>query len=103
MLRRGLETHGMKTAPQAEKIIALRVVTQSVQVQSLTRGVDTWPVAVGRTWVNLTLEAQAADGTRVLIDARNSAASAQRAIDSTVHLALTRLLEDEKFLAYMNR
>jgi hypothetical protein len=97
MLRRALEQHGLTIAPQAEKKVTLRVVVQSMNIQEFR-------FRVARTWVKVALEAQGADGTRILVGGEDSSAeSAQQALDGAVSLALSRLAGDEKFLAYMNR
>jgi hypothetical protein len=97
MLRQALEKQGLTIAPQAEKAITLRVVVQSMTFQEHR-------IRIATTRVKVVLEAQGADGTRILADAENaSTGSAQQALDGAVSLALSRLAGDEKFLAYMNR
>lgn len=52
----------------------------------------------------LILDAQYGDGTKSTIETENtSPATAWRAVDGAIMLAVTRLLRDEQFLAYVNR
>jgi len=96
ILGRGLEKRGLKTAPQAEKTVTLRVVAHSASEQNFP--------GFTQSRVRVALDVLCGDGTRLLTQADNmSPSGAQRAFDGAVLFALNRLLAEEKFLAYMNR
>jgi hypothetical protein len=91
MLARGMEGQGIKVAPDAPKRVTLRVS-------------DPLAAAGYTIYARLNLEARFGDGTSTTIQAENrSPMSADRAFDGAVLFALTRLVGDERFVAYMNK
>lgn len=91
LLDREMAKKDISNSAQASKSITLRVRD----------------VHAGLGWViraSLILEAQYGDGTRSVIATENtSPATAFRAVDGAIMLAVTRLLNDERFIAYVNR
>ena len=91
MLGREMTKKGIAVAPQATKSVTLRV----------------HDVQVSLGWVircSLVLEAQHGDGTKSTIITENSSpGTAWRAVDGAIMLAVSRLLRDEQFLAYVNQ
>ena len=91
MLGKEMQKKGIAVAPQSAKSVTLRV----------------YDVQASPGWVirsSVTLEAQYGDGTKSTIRTENSSPSdAWRAVDGAIMFAVTRLLRDEQFLAYVNR
>jgi hypothetical protein len=91
ILDREMTKKGISNTPQAAKSVALRV-------RDVHSGLG-WHIRA-----SLVLEAQYGDGTKSTIVTENtSPATAQRAVDGAIMLAVTQLLRDEQFLAYVNR
>jgi len=91
LLGREMTKKGIDLAPQSAKSITMRV-----------RDVQASPGWVIRTI--LVLEAQYGDGTKSTIAAENTSPSdAWRAVDGAIMRAVSQLLRDDKFLAYVNR
>ena len=96
MLGRALEKHGVKVAPSAEKVITLRV-------RVLGAGLRIYPF-VGVASARVGLEANLAGVGEFYVESVNgSPGGATRAFDGAVLFTLNQLLEDPKFVAYMNR
>ena len=91
MLGNEMQKKGITVAPQSAKSVTLRV----------------YDVQASPGWVirsSLALEALYGDGTQSTIRAENTSPSdAWRAVDGALMFAVTRLLRDEQFLAYVNR
>ncbi len=90
MLGREMQKKSVAVDPKAAKTVTLRVYDVSA-----THG---WVIETV-----LTLEAQYGDGTKSTIKSENSSPSdAWRAVDGSLMIAVSRLLGDDKFLAYVN-
>lgn len=95
MLRRALEKQGLAAGPGG-KTVTLRVQQPSAYVRMLP--------FVTQTFATLTLDAEFGDGTRTSLRADNqSPMSGPRAFEGAVLFALNKLVNDERFIAYMNR
>ena len=95
VLRRHFEKNGIKVVPQAGKTVTLSV--QNV-TETLRGG------GYGGIHMQLALEARYANGTSSLVAAENtSPADAGRVLDGALLFAITKLLNDERFVAYVNR
>ena len=82
---------GISNSPQAAKSVTLRIFNVHAN--------PGWTIRA-----SLALEAQYGDGTKSAIVTDNSSpANAWRAVDGAIMIAVSRLLSDEKFLAYVNR
>jgi len=91
LLGREMTKKGTDLSPQSAKTITLRV-----------RDVHANPGWVIRS--DLVLEAQYGDGTNSTIASENTSPSdAWRAVDGAIMRAVSQLLRDDKFLAYVNR
>ncbi len=91
MLGREMQKKSVAVGPKAAKAVALRVYDVSASYGWWTIGSV------------LTLEAQYGDGTKSTIKSENSSPSdAWRAVDGSLMIAVSRLLGDDKFLAYVN-
>lgn len=91
LLGREMTKKGTDLSPQSAKTITLRV-----------RDVQASPGWVIRSV--LVLEAQYGDGTISTIASENTSPSdAWRAVDGAIMRAVSQLLRDDKFLAYVNR
>jgi hypothetical protein len=91
MLGREMGKKGVTVAPQAAKSVTLRVFGVT--------GEPGWTIRV-----TLSLEAQYGDGTKSTIRTENSSPSdAWRALDGALMFAVSRLLRDDEFLAYVNK
>jgi hypothetical protein len=91
MVRRELEVKGVAMSPDAEKTVVLKVV-----YPSWVRGM--WTMR-GR----VTLQAALGNGEQVTIDADyQTGGNAMRAFNGSILRAVTGLLEDEVFAAYVN-
>lgn len=90
MLGREMQKKSVAVDPKAAKTLTLRV----------------YDVSASHGWVIgsvLTLEALYGDGTKSTITTKNSSPSdAWRAVDGSLMFAVSQLLGDEKFLAYVN-
>jgi len=87
---------GIDLSPQAAKSVTLRV-------HDLRVNVIPYPI-VPKYESSLVLEAQYADGTKsVIATDNNSPGDISRAFSGAIMRAVTRLLRDENFLAYVNR
>ena len=87
---------GIDLSPQAAKSVTLRV-------HDVRANFVPYPV-VTKHLSSLALEAQYGDGTKSVIAAdNNSPGDAPRAVSGAIMRAVTRLLGDENFLAYVNR
>ena len=90
MLGREMQKKSVAVDPNAAKTVTLRV----------------YDVSASPGWVIesvLTLEARYGDGTKSTITTKNSSPSdAWRAVDGSLMFAVSRLLGDDKFLAYVN-
>ncbi len=91
MVQRELRDRGVAMSPAAEKTVVLKM---------------THPNWVRGTWTmkgRVSLEAALGNGERVEIDAENqTAGNAMRAFNGAILLAVTDLLKDEVFAAYLN-
>jgi hypothetical protein len=92
MLSRALEKQGITTSEQAEKRITLRVRAQGYRMQVFR-------------WTGIViLDAELGDGTRISYPNESlSPKGWENAFDGAVLFALQDLLEDERFVAYMNK
>jgi hypothetical protein len=90
MLGRALRKHGIAAGPGGDKKITLRIVRAAV-------------VSAPSAPAQAILEAQFGDGTMTTVAADNRGFSAPRALDGAVLFTLNQLLNDPKFVAYMNR
>lgn len=91
MLGREMGKQGIKLEPSAAKSVRLRVLN--------VQGTPGWTITA-----SLELEAEYADGTKSLIKTQNSSPSdAWRAVSGALMFAVSRLLIDEAFVAYVNR
>ena len=98
MLTRALEKQGLEPRDQSDKTIALRVQVMRVNLHRPAFS------PVMQTTAMVALQASFGDGTTTRIEAENmSPMGGQRAFDGAVLFALNDLLEDEAFVAYMNR
>lgn len=96
MLGRALQSRGIDTAGKDEKqvVVWVRMAGMLVQIR---------PPIVQAT-ARVVVHARFADGTETSIRAENmSPGGYGRAIDGAILFALNELVEDEKFVAYMNR
>lgn len=96
MLSRGMEKQDIAVAPHAAKSITL-------SVQKVRAGGGAPWQGVGAI---LDLEAQYGDGTKTLIEGLNpnySQMGLARAVEAAMFSALTDLLREDGFVAYMNR
>jgi hypothetical protein len=92
MLGRAMSGRGVKMGSPAEKTVTLRVTN----VQAAPRG-----FVIGSS---LVLEAEYGDGTKSQIQTQNSSPSdAWRAVNGALTFAVNRLLNDNQFLAYVNK
>jgi hypothetical protein len=92
MLGREMSNRGVNVASPAAKTVTLRV-----------HSVEAGP-AMFIIRSSLVLEAEYGDGTKSSIRTENSSPSdAWRAVSGALMFAVTRLLRDEQFLAYVNR
>ncbi len=90
MLGREMQKKSVAVDPKAAKTVTLRVYDVSA-----TLG---WVVKI-----DLTFEAQYGDGTKSTITTKNSSpGTPARAVDGSLMFAVSRLLGDDKFLAYVN-
>ncbi len=97
MLRRALEKHGIKAAPQAGKSVTFRIEVRGGMGMFVPA-----PTVVASA--RLTLHADFGDGTTTWVDGEGgSAFGMQPAYEGAIQNALHRLLIDPAFLAYMNR
>lgn len=91
MLGREMQKKSVAVDPKAAKTITLRV----------------YDVSASPGWViesHLTLEARYGDGTRSTITTKNSSPSdAWRSVDGSLMFAVSQLLGDDKFVAYVNK
>ncbi len=91
MLDREMKKRGVAVDPQAAKSVKLRV----------------YDVSASPGWVinsQLTLEALYGDGTKSTIRTENSSPSdAWRSVDGSLMFAVSRLLGDDQFVAYVNK
>lgn len=91
MLGREMAKKDVVIEPQAAKTITLKV----------------YDVSASPGWViksYMTLEATYGDGTKSMVMAENSSPSdAWRSVDGSLMFAVTRLLGDDKFIAYVNK
>ena len=91
MLSKEMGRKAVSVVPQAGKTITLRVY--DVQAK------PGWTIQC-----SLALDAQYGDGTRSTIRTQNASPSdAWRAIDGAIMFAVSRLLRDDEFLAYVNK
>jgi|SRR4051812_45549450 hypothetical protein len=90
MLERRLQRDGIVADPLAPKTISLRVRDMSVIPSAFI------------VRVVLTVEAEFGNARRTF-RARDGSPDAQRALDSAIALALAELVNDEQFVAYVNR
>jgi len=90
MLGRHMGKEGIAVDSAAAKTIALRVSDVTAMVAPFANR------------ASLTLEARLGNGATRSARIHNTSADAQRAVDGAVVLALTELLKDEQFLAYVN-
>jgi len=91
MLGKEMGRKAVTVVPQAAKSVTLRVYD--------VQGTPGWTIRA-----TLALEAQYGDGTRSTIRTENSSPSdAWRAVDGAIMFAVSRLLRDEQFLAYVNK
>lgn len=91
MLGKEMGRKAVTVVPQASKTITLRVY--DVQAR------PGWTIQC-----SLALDAQYGDGTRSTIRTQNASPSdAWRAIDGAIMFAVSRLLRDDQFLAYVNK
>ncbi len=87
---------GIDLSPQAAKSVTLRVL----DVRGNLIPYPLHPEAV----TSLVLEAQYGDGTKSVVATDNdSPGGISRAVSGAIMFAVTRLLRDEKFLAYVKR
>jgi hypothetical protein len=94
MLTRAVEKHGIKVVGGAEKTMTLRVRPQSLRMQGMPP----------RRTSRLVFDAQYGDGTSTsLVSEETTMGDFERSMDGAVLAALKALVQDEKFLAYMNR
>jgi len=95
IMTRHLEKSGLTVVPQAQKTVTLNVKN----VVSALRG-----MGYGGIRTTLELEAKYADGTSSLVPAENvSPAEAARVMDGAVLFAVTSMLNNERFVNYVNR
>lgn len=91
MVQRELKLKGVMMSPDAEKTVVLKIV---------------YPNWVRGTWTTrglVTLQALLGNGEEVTIDANyQTAGNAMRAFNGAILRAVTGLLEDRVFAAYMN-
>ena len=90
MLERRLQHDGIVAEPGSPKTISLRVKDMSVIPSAFI------------VRVVLTVEAELGDGARRAFRTRDGSPDAQRALDSAIALALSELVSDEQFIAYVN-
>lgn len=91
MLAREMGKKSVTVAPQAAKSVTLRVYD--------VQGTPGWTIQI-----KLALDAVYGDGTKTTIRTENSSPSdAWRALDGAMMFAVSRLLRDEQFLAYVNK
>ena len=91
MLGREMGKKAVTVGPQAAKSVTLRVYD--------VQGTPGWTIKI-----TLALDAQYGDGTKTTIRTENSSPSdAWRALDGALMFAVSRLLRDPEFLAYVNR
>jgi hypothetical protein len=91
MLGKEMAKRAVTVGPQAAKSVTLRVYD--------VKGTPGWTIQV-----TLALEAQYGDGTKSVILTENSSPSdAWRALDGAIMFAVSRLLRDDDFLAYVNK
>jgi hypothetical protein len=98
MIERQLKKDGISIDPTAAKAITVRVRDMTFKLRIIPFGA----IANG----SLTLEAELGDGTKTAFrsDSETSSYSnSGNALDAAVLLAVTSLLNDQQFLAYMNR
>ena len=91
MLSKELQKKSVTVDPKAPKMVTLRV----------------YDVSASPGWVirsSLTLEALYGDGTKSTVRTENSSPSdAWRSVDGSLMFAVTRLLGDDQFVAYVNK
>ena len=91
MLGREMQKRSVAVDPKASKTVTLRV----------------YDVSASPGWVihsSLTLEAVYGDGTKSTIMTKNSSPSdAWRSVDGSLMFAVTQLLSDDRFVAYVNK
>ena len=91
MLGREMQKRSIAVDPKAQKTVTLRV----------------YDVSASPGWVihsSLTLEALYGDGTKSMIMTKNSSPSdAWRSVDGSLMYAVTQLLSDDRFVAYVNK
>lgn len=91
MLGAEMKKKGVALDPKAAKTVILRVYDVSAS--------PGWVIAS-----TLTLEARYGDGTKSIITAKNSSPSdAWRSVDGSLMFAVSQLLGDDKFVAYINK
>jgi hypothetical protein len=91
MLAKEMQKRSVTVDPKATKTVVLRV----------------YDVSASPGWVinsSVTLEAVYGDGTKSMIITTNSSPSdAWRSVDGSLMFAVTRLLGDDRFVAYVNK
>jgi hypothetical protein len=91
MLGREMQKKGVAIDPKSPKTVTLKV----------------YDVSASPGWVihsSLTLEAVYGDGTKSTVRTENSSPSdAWRSVDGSLMFAVTRLLGDDQFVAYVNK
>ena len=96
-LRRGLQKQGIRDTGQSAKRLTLRVTMRGAYAQFV-------PAPTVLSSARITLEVDFGDGTSTWVDGRNgSAFGVQRAFEGAIQVALTVLLSDPQFVAYLNR
>ena len=91
MLGREMQKKSVAVDPKAAKTVTLRVYDVSATIGAFVANIV------------LTLEVQYGDGTKSTITTKNtSPGTAGRLVDGSLMFAVSRLLGDDKFLAYVN-
>jgi hypothetical protein len=95
VMSRHLQKNGVTVMPQAAKTVTLSVKN----VNETLRG-----MGMGGIRIQLDLEAKYSDGTSSLVASENvSPADAGRVLDGAVLFAVTKMLNDDRFVGYVNR
>jgi len=91
MLRQAMEKRGITVAPESNKKVSLRILQAAARMAGLM------------TTARVQLVAQFGDETRTIVVGENTGFSGERALDGALLFALNQLVNDEKFVAYLNR
>lgn len=93
VMSRHLENSGMALEPQAPKSVTLKVSSVSAEVRGFAG-----------TRISVRLEAQFGDGTTAAVSAENNTpGSKARALDGALLFAVTAMLNNARFVDYINR